>query len=195
LDFPVRTKTPHLADRILEAAARRFARERFHEVRMEDIAAEAEVSKGTLYSYFEDKDAIYRALLARAAGGMIAVLEAAVERGASARAKLVAIVDAIIHYFDGEPHLFDLIQGVEVLSHGGVDFPWQQARDVSLRLVHEVFEEGRQSGAFAVRDPELGALLLLGSLRAVVRFADRPRPRRLGEQIVTSFLDGAASRQ
>jgi len=58
----VRTKTPQLAGRILDAATRLFASQRFHEVRMDDIAAEADVSKGTLYSYFHDKDELLSAL-------------------------------------------------------------------------------------------------------------------------------------
>ena len=67
----MRTKTPHLADRMLLAAARLFGTQRFHEVRMDDIAAEAEVSKGTLYRYFKDKDELYLALVARCSRNLI----------------------------------------------------------------------------------------------------------------------------
>ena len=66
----VRTKTPAQAEKILGAAARLFATQRFHEARMEDIAAAAAVGKGTLYRYFGDKDQLYRALLVRAAEQM-----------------------------------------------------------------------------------------------------------------------------
>jgi AcrR family transcriptional regulator len=188
----VRTKTPQLADRILDAAARQFAAQRFHEVRMDDIAAEAEVSKGTLYSYFQDKEELYLALLARGSEGMVRALEETVEEPQTARDKLVAMVDAILKYFDAEPHLFDLIQGVEVLQSSHADFPWQRARDAGIRLVHEVFEEGRRRGEFVVPDPELTALLLFGGLRSVIRFGKRPRPHRLAARIVSSVLDGAA---
>ena len=102
----MRTKTPQLADRILDAATRLFASQRFHEVRMDDIAAEAEVSKGTLYSYFHDKDELYLALLARGSEGMVKALEDAVEIPGPARAKLIAFVQAVLIFFDAEPHLF-----------------------------------------------------------------------------------------
>src|SRR6202043_2112108 len=62
----VRTKTPQFSEKMLEAAGRLFGTRRFHEVRMEDVASEADVSKGTLYRYFRDKDEMYLALLARA---------------------------------------------------------------------------------------------------------------------------------
>ena len=48
---------------IVEAAIAVFSRLGFHKARMDDIAREAGVSKGTLYWYFESKDAITKALL------------------------------------------------------------------------------------------------------------------------------------
>jgi AcrR family transcriptional regulator len=191
--FSLRTKTPLLADRILDAAAQLFASQFYHEARMDDIAAEAGVSKGTLYSYFHDKDEMYMALLARASAGMVQTLELAVARQDGARAKLTAIVDAILTYFDGQPHVFDLIQHVEVLRRGA-EFPWQKARDVGLRLVLAVFEEGRANGEFHVAAPETASLLLFGGLRSVIRFGTKPRPRGLAELIVDSFLHGASAR-
>jgi AcrR family transcriptional regulator len=159
---------------------------------MDTIAAEAEVSKGTLYSYFQDKDELYRALLARASTGMIDALECAAKEHDGARARLVAIVDAVLTYFDAEPHLFDLIQRVELLSRSEVEFPWQQARDVAFRLVHETCEQGQASGEFTVADPELGGLILFGGVRSVIRFGKRPMPANLAEILVDTFLFGAA---
>ena len=60
-------KTPEQADKMLDAAVQLFGRRRFHEVRIDDIAAEAEVGKGTLYRYFTDKEELYVALLTRSA--------------------------------------------------------------------------------------------------------------------------------
>ena len=48
---------------ILQAAQHVFARMGFHKARMDDIAHEAGVSKGTLYWYYKGKDAIIAALL------------------------------------------------------------------------------------------------------------------------------------
>ncbi len=187
----MRTKTPQRADRILDAAVRLFASHRFHEVRMDDIAAEAAVSKGTLYSYFHDKDELYQALLERGSRGMTRALKTAVASATGAEAKLMGLVNAIITYFDAEPHLFDLIQVVEVLRRGE-RFHWQEARDVAVRLLHAAFDEGRKRGEFTVRDPELAGLMLFGGLRSVLRFGSRPRPRRLAERVVNAVLHGAA---
>jgi AcrR family transcriptional regulator len=189
--LPLRTKTSIQADKMLDAAAQLFATHRFHEVRMEDIAAEATVGKGTLYRYFSDKDELYLALLERASRHFIARLEEAVGPIAGARDRLVALVDAIIANFDEQPHLLDLIQRAEIVRGTGEGFPWKQARDESLRIVSSIFKEGKDRGEFQVRDPDLRALMLLGGLRAVLRFGKRPRARDLGARIVEGFLHGA----
>jgi AcrR family transcriptional regulator len=187
----VRTKTPLQADKILEAAARLFGTQRFHEVRMEDIAAEAQVGKGTLYRYFSDKEELYLALLGVASEQFTRRLQEVVTQAEGPRAQLEAVVAAIIAFFDERPHLLNLIQRAEVLRGSGTEFPWQQARHELLQLVLDLFAHGREEGAFALADPHLAVLLLLGGVRSVIRFGKRPRPRDLAARIVHTFLHGA----
>ena len=49
-------------EQILEAAATVFSQFGLYQARMEDIAAEAGLSKGTIYLYFKDKDPLIQAL-------------------------------------------------------------------------------------------------------------------------------------
>lgn len=188
--FSVRTKTTLQADKMLDAAARLFGTQRFHEVRMEDIAAEAHVGKGTLYRYFTDKDELHLALVTRASEQIQERLDEDLEDVEGAVDGLRTMVAGIIRFFDEQPHLFDLIQRTEVIR--GPDFPWQKTRDQILRLVLDLFKEGKERGEFAVRDPELAALMLLAGLRGVIRFGKRPRPRDLAQRIVEGLLDGHA---
>ncbi len=44
---------------ILKAAEKIIKTKRFHEVKVEDIATEAGVGKGTIYRYFKDKEELY----------------------------------------------------------------------------------------------------------------------------------------
>jgi AcrR family transcriptional regulator len=173
---------------MLDAAAHLFGSHRFHEVRMDDVAAEAEVSKGTLYRYFRDKEEMYLALLERSSRQMMTQLQQAVEEVEGARTRLTAAVAAIVEFFDARPHLLDLIQRAEVMRGAGPNFPWQRVRDEAVRLVLDIFEEGRRLGEFKVRDPQLAALLLLGGLRAIIRFGPQPRPPELARRIVDNFF-------
>jgi AcrR family transcriptional regulator len=176
---------------MLDAAAKLFGAQRFHEVRMEDIASEAVVGKGTLYRYFKDKEELYDALLERAAQQFEARLNEASARAHRPRQRLEALVDAIITFFDEQPHLSDLIQRSEVLRRPGGTFAWQKTRDEVNHMIRQVFDSGHAAGEFSIRDADIMALMLLGGLRSVIRFGTRPRSADLAQRIVARFLDGA----
>jgi AcrR family transcriptional regulator len=176
---------------MLDAAGRLFGSQRFHEVRMEDIAAEADVAKGTLYRYFSDKEELYLMLLERSSQQFMERLRDEKALAEGPHAQLQAIVAAVIAFFDEHPHLFDLIQRAEVLRDPERASPWQKARDDLLRLLLDLFAQGKRQGEFNIRDQEMVALLLLGGLRSVIRFGEQPRPRDLAQRIVAAFLHGA----
>src|SRR5258706_1763357 len=56
---------------ILEAALSVFAERGFAAARMEQIAARAGVSKGTIYLYFDSKEAVFRALVHEVLGTQV----------------------------------------------------------------------------------------------------------------------------
>jgi AcrR family transcriptional regulator len=76
---------------ILASAAGLLRREPYDSVRVEDIAAEAEVAKGTVYLYFPDKDAILAELAA-------STLTAVSDRG---RDVVAAVEGALLAPWDG----------------------------------------------------------------------------------------------
>jgi TetR/AcrR family fatty acid metabolism transcriptional regulator len=188
----VRTKSPRQAEKILDAAAGLFACQRFHEARMEDVAAAAGVGKGTLYRYFKDKEELYLALLELAAAGILARLKAESGSAEGVRARLEGVVRTIVGYFDDNPHLFDLIQHAEAMSRPEALLPWQRWRDEIVERVVEILKDAGPTGAFTIADPELVALLFLGSLRSVIRFGERPRPPDFAARIIDLLLHGAA---
>src|SRR5213592_1907800 len=95
---------------MLDVAARLFGTQHFHEVRMDDVATEAGVGKGTIYRYFEDKDELYLALLERAGRQLDGRIHAAVESAAGPQQKLEDLAAAVLAFFDEQPHVASLIQ-------------------------------------------------------------------------------------
>jgi AcrR family transcriptional regulator len=186
----VRTKTTCQSDKILQAAAHLFGGQRFHEVRMDDIADAAEVGKGTLYRYFKDKDELYLEVLRWQSDQFLTRVHAAIDKEMSATAQLVSEVRVVINYFDEHPHLLLLIQRAEVALNDDPAMPWQQTRSEMMKLTLEVFRKGEEMGEFRLSDPELSALILLGGLRSVIRFGPMPRSPDLAERIVRGFLAG-----
>ncbi|MFO0877128.1 MAG: TetR/AcrR family transcriptional regulator [Gemmataceae bacterium] len=186
----MRLKSPAQSLKILEAAARLFTTHRFHEARMEDIAALAQVGKGTLYRYFKDKEELYLALLNQASSGLQARLSQAHDPSLPPAEQLELVVAALLAYFDEEPHVLDLITHAEAFLRPGTELPWQRTRKKTMALIRTIFQEAEQTGAFAFADVESAILMLLGGLRAVIRFGTTPRPPSLARSLVLSFLGG-----
>lgn len=182
----MRTKAPSTRRRISDAAARLFAEQRFHEVRMDDVAAAADVSKGTLYRYFEDKEDLYWELVARASREVLEQTRERVDAALSARDRLVAIVGSLINYFDNHPSFFDLLQHVEALAPKGREFPWSSVRHEFQAKVAATMAEFSPPPARLAQS----ALLLLGAVRAVIRFGEQPRPDHVAEEVVDGLLNG-----
>ena len=160
---------------------------------MEDIAAEADVGKGTLYRYFEDKEELYLALLSRAADQVQKRLEDLMQTEREPVAQLEAVTALILDFFEEQPHIFELIQQAE--ASRGTNHPWQAARDVVIEEVIGIFADAEHRGQFVVHDPMVTALVLLGGVRAVIRFGPKPRNAELARQIVDVVLGGAAKKQ
>ncbi|MFZ1246983.1 MAG: helix-turn-helix domain-containing protein, partial [Azonexus sp.] len=65
---------------LLEAALGLFVEKGFAATRLEDVAARAGVSKGTLYLYFENKDALFKTVIQEGIIPVIAENEAIAAR-------------------------------------------------------------------------------------------------------------------
>lgn len=187
----MRAKSPEQVDRMLDAAARLFGAHRFHEVRMEDVAAAAEVGKGTLYRYFQDKEELYLALLDRAGKQLRERVHSAADSACGPRGKLTALVAAVIDFFDEQPHVHDLIQRAEALR--GAQTPWQPARADLTHLARDLLAEADATGAFKVDDADTSALMLIGGLRSVILFGGKPRSTDLARTIIRHLLEGAGA--
>jgi AcrR family transcriptional regulator len=187
----VRTKTIEQKDKILVAAGQLFGTQRFHQVRMDDIAEIAAVGKGTLYRYFQDKEELYLAVLARSSDQFIQRITAALDDVEGLRSQLEALAATVVEYFDEQPHLLDLIQRSEMESTTGSDFPWYKARLELMRIGTELFAQAKARGEHSIRTPDLAMLLFFGGLRSVIRLGAKPRTRSLARQYVDLFLLGA----
>ncbi len=101
---------------LLQAAQRVFARDGFHAANVADVAAEAGVSQGTVYHYFDSKDALLMAVFeAWETEHLRDELDSAVETESTAADRLVNLAQAAAARVHASPDL--LGAEVEFWSH------------------------------------------------------------------------------
>jgi AcrR family transcriptional regulator len=91
-------------------AADRVVRRRGREMSMDEIAAEAGITKPVLYRHFGDKDGLYEALAERYVDELKRELMPAAEMP-NARARLAASIDAYLSYVEREPERYRFLLG------------------------------------------------------------------------------------
>jgi len=80
------------APEILEAALTCFAQKGFAATRMDDIAAAAGITKGTIYLYFDSKESVFKALARASIGEQLAAVKTMVENFRGPSAELLRLV-------------------------------------------------------------------------------------------------------
>jgi AcrR family transcriptional regulator len=140
---------------IIVAAKRVFSGKGFNKATMEDIAKEAELSPGTLYLYFKNKEELYASLSLRILQYLhIRVAHVNKEPGLDPVKKL----DALYDVYEFDPliiiNMFHL-QSSETLKNLSEEL-LDEIKDLSRRsigAIATIFQEGIESGAFAKRHP------------------------------------------
>jgi AcrR family transcriptional regulator len=115
---------------ILDAAKKVFSVKGFRAATMEDIAREAELSPGALYTYFNKKDDLYASLNIR-------LLEALIDRTEALRGrtdigtaeKIPELMEMFLEVYDSEPLVFASLFNLQC----GRDF-WNLSEEIYNRI-------------------------------------------------------------
>ena len=94
---------------ILTAAEKVFFSKKGENATMDDVAAKAELSKGTLYLYFKNKEDILYALAAKGVDQLAKKLGLSYSENDTGKEQLSKIADAFIEFADKNPRYFSLI--------------------------------------------------------------------------------------
>lgn len=188
-------KSQQRRDRILTCAAKLFAGARYDEVLMEDIAREAGVAKGTLYSHFADKDALYFAVVFDGLTRLNERLRAAAEGDQEPEEQLRAVMHAILSYLSRNRVFFRLLTMEDAKAGpGGSESRqrWQNERGEQIDIIESVLQRGVDSGRFDVPHPRVQAHILRGMVRSVLTSGEKLSVPEMVGVIVDTFLHGTA---
>lgn len=194
---------PKIVDRsarraeILDAAARVFARKGFAASRVEDVAAEAGIAKGSVYLYFDSRDALLAAMFTAYAEQTSAVLTS-LGTGPALR-RLERLVHALIEATAAQPDHARVLLDMWATSPASDSWAQGPLRNMTAvydeyrAAVAELLRQARADGEVRPDVGELHATVIVGAIEGcVLQWLIDPRMglRELAAPIVETCIAG-----
>ncbi|WP_136708521.1 TetR/AcrR family transcriptional regulator [Agromyces sp. H66] len=150
---------------LLEIALRRFAADGYAGVALEQLVAEAGLTRGALYHHFGSKEGLFRAAVEHAQRGVAAAVERAAAVEADPLASFLAGCRAFLEAsLAPEVRRILLIDGPAVLGWGD----WREGDlDTSVRLLDAGIAELAEAGVIGDRNLGTLATMISGALNEV----------------------------
>ena len=166
---------------IIVAAKRVFSEKGFSKTTMEDIAREAELSPGTLYLYFKNKDELYASLSLRILQYMnIRLEDVTKETDSNPKQKIDSIKEALYDVYQFDPmiliNMFHLQSGetLKNISSPLLDNITELSRN-SLQILADIFKNTSASDSFLSRRPNAVADIVWSLFTGVVLWEESKR--------------------
>ena len=178
---------------ILEEAARLFSAKRFDEVLMDDIAHQAGVGKGTIYTYFADKEELYFAVVFEGIRRLNEQLQRKANRQPNPEDELRRMVHAIVSFFSQNRFFFRLMSQEDGKTEGGKGENrkrWREERRIQLAAIETVLQNGAEQGVFSVEHPKVETAVLRDMVRSVMIHARGMSVEAMVDTIMRIFLRG-----
>jgi len=160
-------KGERTAERILEAAEKRFAERGYEGTTLRDVASAVGLRIPSLYNHFPGKQALYAAVLERGISPVLAALSEFVEASDETPQASTRVVARMMELLAARPNLPKLIQ--QELLHGG-----EQLTPILRGWIRPIFRRARQaieSNPAASRwDPDQVPLLVLALYHVMVGY-------------------------
>ncbi|NOD91978.1 TetR family transcriptional regulator [Ruegeria sp. HKCCD4884] len=151
---------------IIEAAVAEFQEKGFAAASMDRISARAEVSKRTLYKYFESKDNLFRSIVVELSSRFAEVLEIRYEKGRDIREQLTELAWAegriLMH-----PDVIAMARMVvsETLRNPELAAKVQGKLDKTQTFI-AMLKDAAEDGQLQVDDPERAGIEFVGLIKA-----------------------------
>jgi len=163
------------------AAKRVFSEKSFNKATMEDIAKEAELSPGTIYLYFKNKDELFASLSLRILHYMSIRLEHVLkEKDLDPFEKIQALQEALYEVYEFDPlvliNMFHL-QSSETLRNLSPDLlaDIKELSRLSFGSMAKIFEQGIKNGEFIDKHPVALADIVWALFSGIVLWEESKR--------------------
>ncbi|WP_245809340.1 TetR/AcrR family transcriptional regulator [Desulfamplus magnetovallimortis] len=182
---------------IMEAAKKVFSAKGFSRATMEEIAGEAELSPGTLYLYFKNKEELHTSLSIDILEYITILMKKIIgKKGIDANEKMEKLKDTFIDVYEYDSmvliNLFHLQSG-ETLKNLSPEV-LEQLKETSadaLGAITSIVQEGIDQGLFKERHPVALADIIWATYSGVVLWVDSKRLLNNDKDFVRQTLETA----
>jgi AcrR family transcriptional regulator len=181
---------------LLDSARQRFGAQGFAATSLDDIAADARLTKGAVYHHFANKQALFEAVLSELENETVALISAAsaavVPNAGSTWEAALAGLDAFLdRCLDVEYQRICFLEGPLALGFASW---WEMGERNEIALIRAMFEGLQNDGLIETDDIDVLTRLVFGSLMAaaldIARADDPPAIRNRVRQVVTRMIWG-----
>ena len=156
---------------LLDAAEEVFSRKGFHETALREVAERAEWSVGSVYSFFENKDDLFRQIFVRRGEEFMPAMRAILaDAKVDAVDALHTLVDFQVGFFRAHPHFGRLFlrysNATMPSADREIDLVMSERYEEAMQLQADLFRRGQRARVFRRGDPEVLARLFSGLISA-----------------------------
>jgi AcrR family transcriptional regulator len=171
---------------ILQAARAVFFENGFHRATVDDVAERAEVSKGTVYLYYESKETILAFLLLEGLDELVETLAAAyaATEPFAATERVRRLSQAYLAFFEEKPEYFRLLMATDRGRFQDSVTPeiYGQVLTASLDGLDwaaKAIQQGVDHGVFRCCDARQAASILWATMNGVLELMEHPLRREM----------------
>jgi TetR/AcrR family transcriptional regulator len=178
---------------ILESAEAGFLEHGFHGTTVEQIAAAADVSVGSIYVHFQSKEGLYLAVISRALEIEERYMDEAFRPTLSLGQQLFAAGWAYLRFYRDHPDHFRILVFPHTDARSGEPLPGAdrlaERAEAQVRRVAGIIELGIKTGAARPVDPYRAAKFMWGAWSGVIALNLRPDRLRLDDDELRAVLE------
>ena len=163
-------RNPNRKEDIIKIAAKLFSEKSFHDVKMDEIAEELGIAKGTIYLYFKSKEQLYLKILEDSHESIESILEREIANDDPSPIKLKKVLSIIFSFYRRNLDVLKILSRDEthlIKEHFEFTELWRKRR---LKLYEKILDKGIREGSFSIQNTTLTALIIFGLVRSVMFF-------------------------
>ncbi len=176
-------------ERILQAALKVFSHKSFHQVKVEEIASQAGVGKGTVYEYFSSKEELLQNALKVSSERHMDIFDRCLESPRPFWERVKMIIELHINFLKDHEEMARFVMESHSRPLGELKGWMLKKRSQRLEKVKAILQRGIDEGEIRDLEVETASRLFLGltfSVFAGFMFFDKMLPQ---EEMVDTILD------